>query len=118
MRDGLRVPREWTSCTSRGARMLVASACAAVAVGMSALPAQAITFSQHTALSNVTFPESVAVDSAGDLFVSSDAGASTNSVIELPYGGTQKTLLSGLSAYYGARVAVDATGDVFVAIPT
>ena len=57
---------------------------------LSAAPAQAITFSQHIALSGLSSPGAVALDAAGDLFVSTYAGATANSVIELPYGAPRR----------------------------
>ena len=55
-------------------------------------------------------PVGVAVDAVGDVFV---ADIGTNSVYEVPHGGTIKTIGSGFNTPRG--VAVDAAGDVFVA---
>lgn len=90
----------------------LSSLCVVVVVGVWAAPARAVTFSQQTLpFGQLAFPNGVAVDGAGDVFVV-DAGAL--GVVELPVGGSLQTLpFSGLSDPQG--VAVDGAGDVFVA---
>jgi len=54
----------------------------------------------------------LAIDSAGDLFVSETPGGS---IIEITPGGMQTTFASGLGSPRG--LAVDRTGDLFVGVP-
>jgi Collagen triple helix repeat (20 copies) len=72
---------------------------------------------QKILLSGLSKPQGVAVDSAGDVFVSSDTDSTNNlrggSLIELPAGGTPQTVLGGIND--AALAAIDSTGDVFVA---
>jgi len=63
------------------------------------------------AIAGIPFPYSVAVDGAGDVFVSDPI---TNDVVELTAGGTQSTVLTGLTASAYGGVAVDSSGDLFV----
>lgn len=96
----------------RMARGTLAAGAAAAAIGMAAVPAGAVTFTQQTlGFSGLTNPRGVAVDAAGDVFVSD---AATGLVDELPAGGAQLTL--GFSQLVDPRgIAVDPAGDVFVA---
>ncbi len=62
--------------------------------------------------SNITNPSGVAVDSAGNLYISD---YHSNTVVKIAAGTGQQTLLpaTGLNAPYG--VAVDLSGNVFIA---
>ena len=80
-----------------------------VALGVWVGSARAVTYTQQTLSFGLRQPLGVAVDGGGDVFVTNP-----NSVVELPAGGSQRTLqTTGLSGPEG--VAVDAAGDVFVA---
>jgi streptogramin lyase len=95
------------------ARLWLVVACSLVAVAVPVASAQAIGFAQRAVpFASLGEPSGVAVDSAGDVFVS-DYG--NNQVLELPAGsGSQVTLpFTGVSAPYG--LAVNTAGDVFVA---
>lgn len=100
-------PRAWV--------WLVAACSVVAVVGASARPARAITFSQQTVLSGLSFPTGVAVDSTGDLFVSSYADSAldafSGALIELPADGSQKTVVPDLGNL--EDVAVDTAGDLF-----
>jgi hypothetical protein len=63
-------------------------------------------------LSNFIQPYAVAVDSAGDLFITDGTGV----LVEMPVGGTPTAIGYGLYAPPG--VAQDGQGDVFVAEPS
>ena len=66
---------------------------------------------QTTVGSGLNFPDGVAVDGAGDVFI---ADTDNSRVVEVPAGGgAQITVASGLNDPSG--VAVDGAGDVFIA---
>jgi hypothetical protein len=98
----------------------VLGACCVMALGVGAAPAQAITYSQQTlALDPNTagfYPAGVAVDAAGDVFVSSveGGGSDTGAVSELLAGGGSLVPVAFSGPIYPTGVAVDAAGDVFV----
>jgi streptogramin lyase len=89
------------------------AACAVRGLAVAAAPAQAVTFSQQTlAFGGLNQPRSVAVDAAVDVFL---ADAGNNQIVELPAGGSQRTVSLGVTLSFPAGVAVDAMGDLFIA---
>ncbi|MBV9337502.1 MAG: hypothetical protein JO243_16580 [Solirubrobacterales bacterium] len=100
------------------ARTIVGGVCVVGAFAAWAAPAGAVSFSQQTLPFSVGGPAQVAVDTAGDVFVSAlDAGGS-GGVAELPADRSQQVLgFTGLGMNFGGGVGVDAAGDVFVADP-
>src|SRR5450631_754688 len=95
---------------------LLFAICALLLLGAFSAPAhaQSVTFAgaQTTVpASGLSYPYSVAVDGAGDVFI---ADTNNSRVVEVPAsGGAQTTVGSGL--YYPLGVAVDGAGDVFIA---
>ena len=92
-------------------RVWLVGACTVLTVGVSAAQAQASTYSTQKTLpfTGLSFPAGVAVDSAGDVFVTD---FNNNDVVERTAAGSQLTLpLTGSNPY---GVAVDSAGDVFV----
>src|ERR1035441_4374848 len=89
--------------------------CALLLLGAFSAPlhAQSVTFAgaQTTVGSGLSFPNSVAVDGAGNVFI---ADPGNNRVVEVPAGGgPQTTMGSGLNDPTG--VAVVGAGGVFIA---
>ena len=69
---------------------------------------------------NLSYPEGVAVDGSGDIFVSVSFDNVVKEIVavngKVSTGSTVNTVSSGLSQPEG--LAVDASGDVFVAVPS
>lgn len=67
----------------------------------------------QTTVANVSQPHDVAVDAAGNLFVTANPPGSSGSIVKVPAGGgPQTTILNGLSEFVRG-VAVDSAGNVF-----
>lgn len=98
------VGRCWRERSSAGggARVWLLAACAVRGLAVAAAPAQAVTFSQQTlAFGGLNQPRSVAVDAAVDVFL---ADAGNNRIVELPAGGSQRTVSLGVTLSFPAGV--------------
>jgi len=114
--SGVAVPRITVSLEGRAAWAAMAiCALALLAAGLPAAQAQSVSFAgvQTTVDSALDYPQGVAVDGAGDVFI---ADSGSNTVVKIPAGcvntACQTTVGTGLNG--PTFVAVDGAGDVFI----
>ncbi len=95
----------------RASRPIQAAPASTEAAPTSIPPSHTTYSSQVVAATGIISPGGVAVDAAGDLYVT----GSSNNVVNVPAGASTQTVLPFIDLVSPAGVAVDAAGDVYVA---